>query len=966
MPATESQPGIAEAAINRFAGRVSSDCPAPNDVRRYHPPVDNVGRVAERQHLIAKLDRARAGLGTATIVRGPAGIGKSSLLNEIAGLAEPGYQVVFAVGNPEDQATPFRVVRLVLSALGRVNDLPPTLSQVFQSSLGSQPASLTVLGAELVALLSEAGVARPILIVIDDLQWVDPSSAAVLMFTARKLLADSVAMVFGLRTSDGSETFGSNPSGPYPWSNTDGIDIIELGRLSDVDSATLLARSSLSAANVHRAVAASSGVPLLLREFASQFVLIDAFAHDETIDLPAIYLDRVGGLSPETSRFCAGAAMEQSFPVLVDLFGPDANLALLEAERAEILTLSGATVRFRHPLLRASALRATAPDDLRDLHRSFAALMTCGPHLDEDRGALHIAHAAIGPDEPAALAVYAFAERAIARGGVSEAVQALSLAVQLTADRERRGRWLLTTAFALMQRGDSEAAIAVCEQIYLEGHDIGPDLDRCYVGATKWSRDPSAIVDRFHREAKDVTVAVARRAALLNETAEMAYLYGDIAGGVVDAESSIELAEASGELLTGLLARANLIWNLALSADTSRFSTDLAPIVDGLRSFASAGTRESIGAGHGVAMIALMHENWQLVDEVTRLGATNARLLGDGLGAVLFDSIRSSFLFRTGRWREAAALAESCLTADLTRVSFVWTSSGAAITFAATGGTRAAELAKKALEEATALNIPFLAIWANSALGLGELSEGRAAAALPYLDDAASKATSIGLHEPAFVLWRGDHIDALIETGRLDEAGNAVAELQTIAERTGRRYARGVVARSLGRLAGGSPAALDLFATALRIFEELESPFEIARTLLARAEHTSNGGGTPTLPGRNAASDLDEAERLFARLGATPWLRRVERLRIANGSDASESRSSTRQHDQPDLSALLTPAETRVAFLAAAGRTNKQIAAELYVSAKTVEFHLTSMYSKLDVNNRVQFTTAFTRLLTPS
>jgi DNA-binding CsgD family transcriptional regulator len=936
-------------------------------ILRYGQPV-LVGRNPELKRLRKLVASANGGMGGALIVSGPAGIGKTALLTAIADEARAdGCEVRVVRGNPSEQGIPFGALRQVLEDRSRetadqVSTDDPLVASVLTKvvSATTTPHSAVSVGASLLAHLSLLGEMQTLVLVVDDAHWLDTSSANALLFASRRLLADRVVVLFGVRTQlevDRATQADASTDPLLTSLDLRGIEELALVPFTERESIELLSFAGIASNRIEAAVARSAGSPLALHELASSErsgFPANATSPAEAFDVSATFDELLASLDPTTKRFCAAASLDDEFALLANVFGSGARACLTQAETAGVLALEGARVVFRHPLIRSSAWSSVSPGERRELHAELAASLSRSTDVDhdDDRIALHLGDSAVGFDEVAAEGLFSFAQRAYYRGCVGEAISAITRAGQLTADREKRANWLLMQAYAHFNAGNSAAARETCELLHrtADGIDLGTNLDALTIGSWKWDIDSRPLVERFHADAKTLMKASPVRAAmLLAETSGLAYLAGDIAQGVKDAEEAIALADGAGDFMAGMIARGNLIWNLVLHSDQSRSHDELGPTRSIMEMAAQSPTYEGVNIAHAVAMIAMIEERWDETERVIHEMAPLARRMGSRLAAVLFSMIESALNFRRGRWQEALAQASDGLVdSAIPAVSLAWGRASTAMITACLGDDeQTRSLASAALVVANAQHLPFVAVWAHAALGQLELGKENPHLALPHLDEAASMAKQIGFREPCFLLWQGDWIDALIDMGKSAQAEAAIRDLHDFAESLQRSWARGVVARSEARLSSSWMYAKARFDDALKHFDALEMPFELARTLLARAQFDSHDKVHD-----DDQRDIDEAIRLFRRLGAQAWISRVER-------HAGQKQSNV--ESRPELAEILTPAEIRVALLIAAGRSSREAAAEVYISVKTVEFHLKSIYSKFGVSSRAEFGAAFTK-----
>jgi DNA-binding CsgD family transcriptional regulator/tetratricopeptide (TPR) repeat protein len=909
-----------------------------------------VGRQTEQGALLALVDRIRTGHGGSLVVSGDAGMGKTALLRTLAANAND-LDVRIVTGIPTEQSLPYAALYTLL--LDRVNDRDvvakdPVLATITGMNAVTTPPLEIAVASSVLSHFSALGESKPVLLIVDDLQWIDASSALALVFVARRLLADHVGVLFGLRTGDPNNKTKDEI-------DLRGFEEIRLDLLADDDSVEFLVANGVARAAATESARRAGGLPLALTELISELKLPTLHENRKEVNLPRMYLERIEALQPAAHRLCIAAAIDDDLHLVRDLLGHEFAIALDQAEAANVVLCSEGRLRFRHPLLRASALSSLSASEERALHAEFAGLLSDAQsnELNSDRIALHRGAAAIGADEEAAAALAVFAQRAYARGALREAIDALVRATELTNNRTLRATWTLEYAEIIYNGGDAPRALQIADELLRTHSDVSlsPKLETLVANASQWERDPQVTIERFRNEADNEIAVVGnpnRAAWLLAHASSMAFLSGDLRGGIHDGQRAIELADANGEFLAGLLARGNLMWTRFLSADLSADPDEQAIITTIMELASQSETIEGVTVGQAVVMTAVMQERWDVADRLLVDMSAVARRLGLRLSVVLFSMVQGALSWRRGRWQEGYVLATHDLEeGELPTVAKAWGRAAASSITATMGDeTKTRELVAQVLAVAHPLRVPVVAAWAYASLGSLELGHGRPDLALPHFDRVAAIVKDMGLREPTFFLWQGDWIDSLIAMGLRAEAQAAIRDLGDVAELTGRSWARGVVARAEGQLATGRNAEMH-FEQSLKEFTVLGMPFEIARTTFARGMHRRSEGRA------NSQQDLSEAGRMFRRLGALGWVARVED--VTGGSVAP--------NDRLNIQRVLSSAELRVALAVAASRTNKQVSSELYLSVKTVEFHLQSIYRKLGVKNRAEFVGLFNELL---
>ena len=435
-----------------------------------------------------------------------------------------------------------------------------------------------------------------------------------------------------------------------------------------------------------------------------------------------------------------------------------------------------------------------------------------------------------------------------------------------------------------------------------------------------------------------------RAAGLLAHAVTAVMLEGDIKRAVPLARRAVDVAATATSSLgagsvAGHLALAHTLLLHGQAGEATRLLDPLQLLADALAGSVSAPETEHLV--QAMALLDLLLEEWERGRRRVEDVIQRARRLGTP-GVLAFSSaVLAEIYWRTGRWTEAHAVASSDVQVALggeDPAARAFASGYLARIEAGLGNVEACRrIATEALTAGTRLGMGSVQLFANSALGFLELGLGNAEAALVHLDQVTRAANAWELRNPGIVWWTGDHLEACWRAGRMDETRRRVDELEELAEATKLTWARGVAARGRGLLAGEARFE-DEFAASLTWLEQVESPFEQARTRLCRGERRQRVG-------RHADGDLDlhDAMTVFERLGARPWAERARSL--LGGHVAVPTR--------PALS-LLTPSELRVALAVGHGSSNRAAAEDLYVSVKTVGFHLQNIYRKLELRSRTE------------
>jgi DNA-binding CsgD family transcriptional regulator len=892
------------------------------------------------------------------LIEGEAGIGKTTLLQEGRDTAvQLGSTVLSAY--PVESEVPLEFAGLadlletVPAAL--VDELPgPQRQAVRQAVFRTEPALRAesadprTTATAVLTLIRELARVQPVLVVIDDLPWLDTASARALSFALRRLRLEPVGLLAAVRT---------DWSGILPRLTTDTVpaervDRLRLGPLSLGAIRELLAtRTALSPGRslLLRLHEASGGNPLFALELAARAQAGSPPAWHDLLDVPdslrRLVLGRIAGLAdgPRDVLLVSSLSAEPALPVICAAArDPGTAHADLEAGiRAGLLTMADGGVAFVHPLMRSAVAEQAHAADRRAAHRRLAAAVG-----DDGARARHLALGAPGPDETVAGEVEAAARIAARRGAWDTAGDLAELAVALTplaqADSQRRRTVL--AAEERFEASDPARACRLLEDI-IETAPAGParaELLRRAARYRAFRGEPmaawAAALGRALDEAADNT---ALRAAIMMDQAVAARLAGDLRQAVRTAELILELTGRAGDPAL----EAQCCAGLAMAA----FACG-----DGLRpdliSRALAGPpqspRLSMDLRPNVAIGHLLHWTGDLDRARALYEREYARAIQDGAGTGL------PFLLWAmaenegwaGNWPRAEQLAAEGyrLAEDSgSPVAIAFMSAAQGVLHAYRGrielGLRDAA---RAVELAGALGMPLPAAMAAHAFGIAALSAGDPGGAHQRLGPLAAEVLAAGMTEPALCRFVPDEVEALIRLGELAAAEALLSPFEARSAQLGRewgiaaaRRCRGLLLAARGDLADAE-AALD---TGLEAHRRLAMPFEEARTLLAAGEVHRRARHK-----QQALNFLRAALAIFERLGAPQWQERVL------GELARVGTRATPRGAGPDL----TAAEQRVAGLVVAGRTNAEVAAELFMGQRTVEAHLSRVYRKLSVQSR--------------
>lgn len=909
------------------------------------------------------IDRVRRGRGGALVIRGEAGVGKTALLDAFAERAQ-GATVLRAGGVESERELAFAAVHRMCGEMvaGSIDDLPrpqgAAIKVAFGLSDAEQPPDPFLVGLGVLNRLSFEGAERPLVCLIDDAQWLDRTSAQTLAFAAHRLDADPVAVVFAVR--DPIEQFGGLP------------ELLVEG-LSPEDSRTLLASrlpAPLDERVRERFIEEAHGNPLALLELPRAF---------STAEL-------AGGLGIEDSRSTRILSLlDEGFSRRAEALPADTRLLLLIAAadptgdpallwraaalfeidpeaaapaEADGLLGIGDRVVFRHPAVRSAIYRAAEPQERRRAHRALAD--ATDPALDPDRHAWHRAQGTLGHDEEVAAELARSAERAQGRGGMAAAAAFLSKAATLTPDPGRRAERALASAHLNLMVGSTDEALALLSTA--ETAPLDEDA-RARLDLVKIQLDYATghDADDAHR-----LLAVAKRlepidADLAIQTYMEAFGIAVIAGGLddgVDVTAIATAAEAAsglpsspqGHLRKLLLDGATRLVRAGYAAGTGRLADALAGCrvtIDGYYADGSLSRNGSAARWLSLAVysaIALWdHEAWDDLSahQIEVIGA-----VGDLAMLPLSLNSRALMFTQTGEMAAAASLAEEIeAVAELTGSRMP---PYAAIVLAARRAQEGdpTDLLDAGIEAARVrgegLGVAFLH-WESAFLDNGF---GR------YDDALASARLAMEHPDGQPGLWIPELIEAAVRSGELEQAESALQVLSAAAQAGGTDWAAGVEARSRALLSAGDSAEA-LYMEAIDRLGRTPARVDLARAHLLYGEWLRREGRRS-----QAREELRRSRDMLEAIGLFAFSRRAARELAATGERV--------RRRTPEARDDLTVRETQIARLAAAGLSNRQIGEELYISHRTVGYHLGKVFTKLGADNRAQLHAVLGEAATPT
>ncbi len=897
-----------------------------------------LGRHSERSALDLLVSSVRAGESQTLVLRGDAGAGKSALLDYLVERAAD-CRILHAVGVEAEMELAYAGLHQLCAPLfDRLEPLPApqrdALTTAFGLQAGEAPDRFLVSLAVL-SLLGEAAGDRPVICVVDDAQWLDRASAQVLAFVARRLLAESVALVFGSRQPGQDNVLSGLP------------ELVVEGL--DYDDARALLESVIAGPLDDRIrdriIAETAGNPLALLELPrgrNPTELAGGFGLSDPPPLPArieeTFASRVERMPAATQQVLLIAAAEPiGDPALLfeaaermDLNGHE---ALADAE--DLITVDN-RVRFRHPLVRSSVYRLASAAERRRVHAALAE--SIAPGDDEDRRAWHRAHAAAGPDEAVAGELEASAGRAQARGGLAAAAAFLERAVALTPDPERRAQRALAAARAAHAAGAADAASTL-----VRAARRGP-LDELEDAQGQLLEAQIAFSSRRGGDAASLLAAAAGRLAPLEPgMSRAAHLEA-----IWAACFAMHLASPSGPLEVSAAARAcppatgaPTPYDLMLDGLATRFVDGFpagAPTLQRALSEFSRTETEGL-ADMAMAWVWLAVELWD-ADAWFELGTRQVQAARDA-GAL---TVLPLALHTIAEWHSRAgelAVADTLLAEADSIMAATGDApmSHARLRLAALQGSDAEALITASIQDGTERGEGVLVRHAEDAAATLYAGLGR-------YDEALAWARQEVEHNPhAFYLTAlPELVEAAVRCDERDEARRAVDALCEKTQASGTAWARGVEARSRALISEGDEADA-LYREAISLLGESRLGVESARAQLLYGEWLRRQNRRV-----DAREQLRAAHEAFAAMGAEPFAERTERELKATGETVRKRNIETRDE--------LTPQEAQIARLAAERFTNAEIGAQLFLSPRTVEWHLRKVFLKLAISSRRQLRSA--------
>jgi DNA-binding CsgD family transcriptional regulator len=907
-----------------------------------------LGRETELQRIDSVLERARSGRGGALAIVGEAGIGKTALLaaaRERAG----GIRIAEAAGVESEADLPFAALGEIAEPfLEHLAELPEPQAQAIGAALAlapppAAPGDRLAIFAGFLGLLRSAAASQPLLILVDDAHWLDSSSAECLGYVARRLENAPIALLAAARTDQERATLDGRVPDELPVAGLDTASALALLRSSAADLAGPVAEAMVEVA-VGNPLALLELPPLLRGEQRRGLAPLDPMPAPGGV-LRDAFERRLARLPPK-SRAALLVAAASAGRNLGPVIGACAELgippdALEQAEADSLISLEDDQLAFSHPLLKGVLYEGAQAAERRRAHRALAH------HIEGDARAWHLAAAALGPDEQAAAALEGAGLGATMRGAHSTAADAFERAARASEDREARSRRLLLAGGAAGLAAGYERAAALLEPAAeIDAAEMRARIRHllALVTLVGGSRPALANSEMLDEEAGCIAGPDPALAALLYADASlMAVVGGDCVRALACAERAARALPDDALEATRCHVLAMLGMALALRgrAGEARDALDRAGKLLPHAHPLSPSTQSISFALH--ARICTGQQR-ALREEALSLGSTGRDAGTVGL-LPHYLLVAADAAYRLGEWAaarqdvdEAIAIAEESGQRGPLSIALVVR----ARLHAALGDeAEARAAAARGIEVAQPPRYGATAIWARAALGFLELGLGRSAAAIAELEEAGRLAGAAGLEDPLIVPWAPDLVEAYARAGRRDEARRAAASFAERSRATGVPLARALAERCVGEVCAGAFA--ERFEHAIELHREADAPFELARTLLAFGSRLHRARRRV-----EARKRLRAALELFESLGARPW---AERTRAELRAAGAIRRAPAADPDE------LTAQELRVARAVARGATNREVAAELFLSPKTIEFHLGRVYRKLRIRSRMELAT---------
>ncbi len=892
-----------------------------------------VGRERERGEIERALARARLGESAPLALVGEPGIGKSALLDFAADRASD-MQLLRARGIESEAHIPFAsLLELLRPALGMLNGIPEPQAVALEGALALRPARARdrfAVGAATLSLFAAFAEQGAVAVLIDDAHWLDRSSAEALLFAIRRLVADPIAVLLAVRDGEPSLLDGAD------------LPTLPIEGLSRAESASLLdALAPDTAARLHEATA---GNPLGLLELARDADELTLAPGGAPLVVSAritrAFLKRTGNLDQRERHALLLVATSDSGDLAVleraaKSLGIELS-ALAAVEQTGLITVRAGSVEFRHPLARSAIYADAQPEERRAAHRALASAL---PDRDIDRRAWHLAAAAVGVDEQASAALEQAGVRARDRSAYASAALAFERAGRLSSESERRARLVFAAAQESWHAGFAPRAVTLLDEARASTGSSASVLDIDELAGHIATRQGQVMRGHAILTAAAIHADPERAVAMLAEATAACFYAGDPAEMLVVAERAWSL------LADGASARARFLASVAIG---------MARIAGGDAGAGSEAIQEAVNLADGSPELL---EDLRLVPWLAlapiflREAATGRALLDHALKVArmraaigtlpLVLSLIALDHATTDRWAVAeATYLEAISLARETgqETDLVFGLSG----LARLQGRRGRDAECRAnvaevLQLCGSLGTRLHEVWAIEALGILALGLGETEQAVEHLEHQRRLLDELGITDPD-LSPAPELIETAIRQGHHEQARQLADEFSAAAAAKGQPWSLARALRVRGLVTEGEsfPA---LFEQSLAQHAGTPDAFETARTRLAYGERLRRARSR-----KLAREQLRAALETFERLDARPWADRASAELAATGE-------RLRRRD-PSTIDELTPQELQIALLLAGGKTTREAAATMFLSPKTIEYHLRHVYMKLGIHSR--------------
>ncbi|WP_433161339.1 helix-turn-helix transcriptional regulator [Kribbella sp. CA-247076] len=886
-----------------------------------------IGRDAERRVIEQLVAGARVGVAGVLLVTGEPGIGKTALLDEAATLTT-GLRLLRARGTEAEQDVPFGALhQLLRPALAELDRIPRPQQAALEAALAlgpvESPADRFAVGAATLSLICRYAEDAPVAVIVDDAHLLDRPSAEALLFAARRFVADPIVALIGARQNE-----------PHPLADADLPSLV-------LEGVPLTAAQQLVhglpvdlVAQLHRTVA---GNPLALLELAGEPAALHRLTPGVPMPVPALlakaFTARANRLSPAARTTLLVAAVDDGELGAVARACKELGVevsALAEAETAALVAIHDGRVEFRHPLVRSAVYTSADPAERRTVHRAVA-----GATQDEDRRAWHLSETVLGTDDEVAGRLEVAAGHAAGRGAHAVAATAYQRAARLTESPQGRALRLVAAGEAAWSAGLPDRAEALLDEALalqpgaatrIRAQEIRAELTvKC--GSPAQARD---ILLAAAAECEDDAIAT----GLLADAVNACFRLCDTASALRAAEGidqRLPSVERPGPRIIGMMASgvAKILAGQG-GTDQIREAVALAPSDELDRdrrrqvwmAIAPLFLRES-GTGRALLQQAMLERRDQVA-----LGT---------LPGLLFVLARDDAT--TDRWADAAASYDEGvrLAREIGQTTeLAMNLAGHAWLAAHQGRVHCQTLAAEALRICDDRDISLGAVWSLFGLGDFELGRGDPAAALSQYERLLAVLAANGLMDPDLSPVP-EMVEAYRRLGRAADAEAVSREYLVRAQAKGQPWSLARAARVRGLVSESA----DDFERALECHAETLDVFEQARTRLTYGAWLRRARRRV-----DARTQLRLAVEAFDHLGAAGWADQAATELKATGETARRRVPSTADE--------LTPQERQIALLLADGQSIREAAARLFLSPKTVEYHLRKVYTKLGIHSRTE------------